>query len=925
VTPAGFFEEWLPENISLKMRGRFFLMLILSGMSLLWGGSSAAGAEATNRFGFWSDDEHGLPVFHYTMDQNHDPAAPYPTSRGMANEHWHLVGNDRVVALAMNQGNVVIYSGERGAKWYNYYQPRKKRLSGGYGFLKDGQTVLSTWYEHRPPGSEFQRVFGIGYYKKSLETSDLKIEQTVLAPFGDDPCLVSRVTIENLSDRGRDLEWFEFWDVNMLQFTMNEVSGESGRTGSFLQFLSKVMILLNRLAAKADHPTFLSRVAAKMLEGGASKNLNGFLLDTEHRGDAIVARIYHPSPPVAKNEIAKVDYYPEPMFLVSLDGPISGFETRRAVFFDRKGDPRLRTEGGLIEEARANQANACLVIKQSIRLEPRQAKTLTFLVGYGNATTLEALQAKYRRLDPVRESLAAWSQALPRVSILHDWLSREMRWNAYYLRALATYDEYFNASIISQSCSYQYVLGMNIAARDPLQHMLPMVYLHPPLAKEVLRYTLREMDERGFIPYGIKGVGRRTAGATPFPSDTNLYLMLAVTEYVQATRDFAFLEEELPFYPRDRGESGTVLEHLQRGWEHLVRDVGIGEHGLIKIRNSDWSDGFLMNLQAGEPGLDLALVEEKGESVLNTALAVYVLPYFAGMLERAGETGFAEQVRDQAGELREALLKQWNGRWFNRAGLGDGRMVGQEQIYLDLQPWAILGANLEPERERALTETLWTELSARSPIGAVNVWPVPEQLRSRSGVGEGAGVWYSLNAPLIWAYAKVNPPYAVEQFERLTFHRHAEAYPETWIGMWSGPDAYNGPTAKRPGETWDLFPYFGWMSDFPVMCSHAHACPWFALLKLAGIQPAADGYEINPRLGDGDFKIETELIHLYRQGNTLGGSLRPLGDGDVWFRVRSEGNQVEVGGRRVTFQREGEFIVFPVHAQAMESLDWKIE
>ena len=58
---------------------------------------------------------------------------------------------------------------------------------------------------------------------------------------------------------------------------------------------------------------------------------------------------------------------------------------------------------------------------------------------------------------------------------------------------------------------------MQGAARDPVQHALPLVELRPSLVKSVLRYTLKEMMQSWHqispankivnIPYGMTGNG----------------------------------------------------------------------------------------------------------------------------------------------------------------------------------------------------------------------------------------------------------------------------------------------------------------------------------------------------------------------------------------------------------------------------------
>ena len=64
-----------------------------------------------------------------------------------------------------------------------------------------------------------------------------------------------------------------------------------------------------------------------------------------------------------------------------------------------------------------------------------------------------------------------------------------------------------------------------------------------------------------------------------------------------------------------------------------------------------------------------------------------------------------------------------------------------------------------------------------------------------------AGIWPSLNGTLIWALALVNGELAWDEWKKNTLALHAEAYPDVWYGIWSGPDTYNSVLSKYPGQT----------------------------------------------------------------------------------------------------------------------------
>src|SRR5215469_1442798 len=154
-------------------------------------------AYGSGYFGEWIQDEFGLPAFRYTCDQIHDQKAVTEVNPGLldSTEHVHQVGNDRIVAIASNYGHMRVRQDEGAPKFLNDYAPERGSYAGGFGYLTDGATTLSTFYPGN--GDTFERVFGIGYFRKKVSGHGYKIDQTVFAPFGDDPVLVSQVAIGN--------------------------------------------------------------------------------------------------------------------------------------------------------------------------------------------------------------------------------------------------------------------------------------------------------------------------------------------------------------------------------------------------------------------------------------------------------------------------------------------------------------------------------------------------------------------------------------------------------------------------------------------------------------------------------------------------------------------------------------------------------
>ena len=62
----------------------------------------------------------------------------------------------------------------------------------------------------------------------------------------------------------------------------------------------------------------------------------------------------------------------------------------------------------------------------------------------------------------------------------------------YHPQALTHYD-FFNESMLDQGSQYRYAAGFEGAARDPLQHALPLISSAPDQAASLLRMALQQM------------------------------------------------------------------------------------------------------------------------------------------------------------------------------------------------------------------------------------------------------------------------------------------------------------------------------------------------------------------------------------------------------------------------------------------------
>ena len=355
-------------------------------------------------------------------------------------------------------------------------------------------------------------------------------------------------------------------------------------------------------------------------------------------------------------------------------------------------------------------------------------------------------------------------------------------------------------------------------------------------------------------------------------STYELWLLLLASEYVLATRDKAFLDEELSTYPVYGPTAGkeTVRNLLARCYRHLVDKIGTGEHGLVSLWNGDWNDSLSMWHKL-LPKHRMGEVVPGTESVLNSTMAAYVLDHYARLLTFADDADLAGNARLKAEKQRQAVRTHcWTGRWFRRAWLTqEAGWLGDEQMWIEPQTWAIIGGAATPQQVDVLVPTLDELLRRPSPIGAMGVSKGAPAI-----MGNDGGVWASLTGILIWALAGVNGKMAWDEWKKNSLACHATAYPDLWYGIWSGPDVYYSVLSKYPGQTYFDPALLGPQrekaaaslagkpngTDFPVMNMHPHSDQLYAISKLLGIEFTEEGFTLVLSLPLNTYSFSSALV-----------------------------------------------------------------
>jgi len=404
--------------------------------------------------------------------------------------------------------------------------------------------------------------------------------------------------------------------------------------------------------------------------------------------------------------------FEEPKAFMASVLPVASFDTDREEFigpYRHEGNP-IAVERGRCSGSLAVGGNPCGALQNKLVLEPGGAARALFVVGVGDARTTGAeCRKRYSDRRNVEAELARlaehWRRRLSCFSCRTP--SRELdlmanTWNQYQCHTTFRW---------SRSASFNEAGGRDgLGFRDSTQDTLGVVHSIPELVRGRLVELLKGQLSDGSAMHGLRPLEWRQGPHNVSNwvwSDDHLWLLLAVPAYLRETGEFAFLDERVPY--ADAGES-SVYAHLEAALEfsHSKR----GPHGLLLGLTADWND--CLNLRG------------KGESLFSTFLYRRALVEFLELAARLGRSAEAGRFRERLEALDAAIAAHaWDGRWFLRGYLDDGRRLGGQgdgnRLFLNSQTWAVISGAADGSLGRAAMDAVGEFLATEH--GVVKLFP----------------------------------------------------------------------------------------------------------------------------------------------------------------------------------------------------------
>ena len=317
---------------------------------------------------------------------------------------------------------------------------------------------------------------------------------------------------------------------------------------------------------------------------------------------------------------------------------------------------------------------ACLAYEIEIELESFENKEISIILGAEeDIIDCKNMAYKYQKLSNCKQELNQiknfWKEFLGRLQVYTPLESINIILNGW-----ATYQT-LSSRLLGKTGYYQ--SGGAYGFRDQLQDTIGIKYLDPEILKaQIIHHSKHQFIEGDVEHWWHEENGR---GIRTRFSDDLLWLPYLVIEYIEFTGDKTILDiktsylegitlednqdERYEKYLPSKYE-GSIYEHCIKAIEKSLK---FGENQLPKIGSGDWNDGFST---VGNKG--------KGESVWLGFFLSLILERFLPYCQEKEDNNLVKKYEIIKKQLKKALnTNGWDGRWYKRAFMDDGRALRQ--------------------------------------------------------------------------------------------------------------------------------------------------------------------------------------------------------------------------------------------------------
>ena len=356
--------------------------------------------------------------------------------------------------------------------------------------------------------------------------------------------------------------------------------------------------------------------------------------------------------------------------------------------------------------------NGIIAIQCEVELEALESKEIVFTLGVGK-TVLECqdIAYKYCNLSKVKEEYEKtknyWRGITDNLQVSTPLESTNILLNSWLIYQTIT------SRLLGRTGYYQ--SGGAYGFRDQLQDTIALKYVDPEFTKQqIIKHSAHQFIEGDVEHWWHE---ETTRGIRTRFTDDRLWLVYLVEDYISFTGDKQILDIQTPYLTGailetgvdekyDRYEQTELTESI---YEHCKKAIEIsldfGENGLPKIGSGDWNDGFST---VGNKG--------KGESVWLGFFMYDVLKKFIPICIEKDEPDLAKKYEEITEKLKRALnASGWDGRWFRRAFMDDGNVLGSmqnEECRIDsiAQSWSVISGAGDNDKKYISMESLENHL-----------------------------------------------------------------------------------------------------------------------------------------------------------------------------------------------------------------------